>query len=92
MDKGRAGLAIFLLSMLGACSEPRQRLVIPFEVLFGSGTVSCEESGSVLLTDLRFYVSDIRLRDQQGAEHVMSLDDDGQWHGHGHHYHHHIDW
>lgn len=62
-----------------ACSEPTLDVRIPFEVKFSGESISCDEQGDIMLTDLRFYVSEIQLTNSVGANHDLKLDSDGLW-------------
>jgi len=65
---------------LGSCSAPRQSVEIPFELTFGGQQLSCEApAGDISLTDLRFYVHDVRLVTRDGAENPVELLADALW-------------
>lgn len=71
-----------LLSLLfiASCSAPQQDVEIPFEVRFGETSLSCTSGiDGVALTDLRFYVHDIRLVTADNDEHRLTLIDDPLW-------------
>lgn len=52
---------------------------MPFQALFQGAPIGCNESGGVQLTDLRFYVTDIRLTDSEGHRTELTLDADDAW-------------
>jgi uncharacterized repeat protein (TIGR04052 family) len=71
-----------LLSLLfiASCSAPQQDVEIPFEIRFGERSLSCTgDIDGVALTDLRFYVYDIRLVTADNDEHRLTLIDDPLW-------------
>lgn len=73
--------AWFLLpaSLLQACGEPPARVQIPFTAeLFGT-PISCESGGEAQLTDLRFYIHDLRMTDAGGRSQTVELENDGNW-------------
>ena len=74
-------LAIILLvaNLCAACGEPALQVQIPFEARFSTESISCDEQGDIMLTDLRFYVSDIQLTDTTGRAHKFDLDRDDIW-------------
>ncbi|MEZ4322314.1 MAG: metallo-mystery pair system four-Cys motif protein [Myxococcota bacterium] len=78
-------LSVFILPLLGACSQPE-----PFSLAFapvdGGSRVDCDTpivgvgpggSSSVGLADLRFYVSNVRLLDEDGEEVETTFDENG---------------
>lgn len=74
----------FLLCLLAAsvagCGESPARVVIPFVPVFGAERVTCADAaGGVQLSDLRLYVSDIRLVTPDGDFVDVRLDADGPW-------------
>lgn len=70
-------LVTFLIS-LAACSAKRVPVHIDFEASWAGQPVQCEDTG-MALTDLRFFVSNIKLVDADGAEHGLSLTPDESW-------------
>lgn len=71
--------SIPLLLMLG-CSGPPMPVEIPFEVRFGEAPIGCSTAASgFFLTDLRFYVSDIRLITASGEGLPVDLTPDPIW-------------
>ena len=79
-DSSRAlPLSLSLLFICG-CSAPQQDVEIPFEIRFGEAPLSCVgEVGGIALTDLRFYVHDIRLVTADNDERRLTLVDDPLW-------------
>jgi uncharacterized repeat protein (TIGR04052 family) len=72
-------LVLAALSNSG-CSGPQQPVEVPFELRFGSTDISCErDTRKIALTDLRFYVHDLRLLNENGAETVVTLQPDALW-------------
>lgn len=74
-------LTLFLLISLGAACTPSTRDIdIPFSVLFDGEPISCEEPAeSVWLTDLRFYVHDLRLLGPGNQEIPVDFQSDDFW-------------
>lgn len=69
----RALTPISLLLMLG-CSAERMPVEIPFRAQFGDRVIGChDEAPGYSLTDLRFYVYDIRLIQESGREAPLDL-------------------
>jgi uncharacterized repeat protein (TIGR04052 family) len=78
----RAMLArhLFLLFMISACSRPQQAIEIPFEPRFGEQPISCgADATGIALTDLRFYVHDLRLVSTDGTDTPATLLEDPLW-------------
>jgi uncharacterized repeat protein (TIGR04052 family) len=72
-------LSLSLLFIAG-CSAPQQDVEIPFEIRFGETSLSCAgEVGGIALTDLRFYVHDIRLVTADNDERRLTLVEDPLW-------------
>jgi len=66
-----------LILILAACAPKRQAVAIPFVVTFAGQPIGCDPRvGDLALTDLRFFVHDVRLGSD--AE-VSPLADDGLW-------------
>jgi uncharacterized repeat protein (TIGR04052 family) len=66
--------------MTAACGEARQPVTIEFMPQFEQLDVSCEEDAAeVLLTDLRFYVYDVKLTTATGSQAQVRLDDEVPW-------------
>ena len=71
---------LLLAPLLASCSDPQAPLRIAFAPVFDGKTLVCGDSADVVqLTDLRFYVSDIKLVAASGEVVDMQLDADGIW-------------
>jgi cytochrome c peroxidase len=77
MAAGRHGLpcvaaAVWLAAASGGCAHPEIAVEIAFAARLGGEPLACEpaavDRAALSLTDLRFYVSDVRLRDEAGHE------------------------
>lgn len=69
-----------LCVFLASCSAPREPIEIHFQVRYGDRSISCvDDTSPPVLTDLRFYVHDVRLLDAEGLEHPVSLSADPVW-------------
>ena len=65
---------------MAACSEPPANLAIPFAPVFGAWPLDCADDDSgPKLTDLRFYVSDIKLITATGEAVDLQLEPDRIW-------------
>lgn len=65
--------------ILGAsCSEPYLGVKLPFIATWAGETIRCDSS-EIALSDLRFYVSSIELKDRNGRAHPVVLHDNLQW-------------
>jgi uncharacterized repeat protein (TIGR04052 family) len=74
--------ASFVLAALVfcGCSPPQQPVEIPFELKFGGAPLSCDtRAGEIALTDLRFYVHDVRLVTEDGTENPVELLPEPLW-------------
>ena len=74
-----------LLAGLGGCSKPDVSVSIPFAAYFGQEPIACgQDAGPVQLTDLRLYVSEVKVV-REGNQSVpaslqsVSLAADSQW-------------
>jgi uncharacterized repeat protein (TIGR04052 family) len=68
------------LLFIASCSAPQQDVEIPFEIRFGEKSLSCTSGiDGMALTDLRFYVHDIRLVTADNDERRLTLIDDPLW-------------
>jgi uncharacterized repeat protein (TIGR04052 family) len=68
------------LLFIASCSVPQQDVEIPFQIRFGERSLTCtSDIDGVALTDLRFYVHDIRLVTVDNDEHRLTLIDDPLW-------------
>lgn len=75
----RLVLCLLAVSVAG-CGESPARVVIPFVPVFGAERLQCAETaGGVQLSDLRLYVSDIKLVNQSGDLVDVRLDPAGPW-------------
>ncbi|MBT8098365.1 MAG: metallo-mystery pair system four-Cys motif protein [Gammaproteobacteria bacterium] len=72
-----------LLAVLGlsaaACSPQREPISIHFEAQFGGEPLNCGPDQGVQLTDLRFYVYELAIRDADGQRHALDLPDMPPW-------------
>ena len=70
------------LLTLAACSAPQQAVEITFEPRFGEQPISCSSSvADISMTDLRFYVHDLRLLAHDGSEIAVTMVEDPLWQG-----------
>lgn len=70
----------FLAIAMAGCGESPARVVIPFVPVFGAERVACTESaGGTQLSDLRLYVSEIKLLAKGGDFVDLRLETDGPW-------------
>ena len=67
-----------ILINLAACSEKRVPVRLEFAATWGGEPLSCTSVG-LALTDLRFFVSDVRLLDSYGTERPLLLTLDDLW-------------
>lgn len=75
------GTLALSLWIAAACSEPAP-VEIPFAVRFGESEIACgREAEGLALTDLRFYVHDLRLVDGDGRERTLQLASRPVWQG-----------
>jgi uncharacterized repeat protein (TIGR04052 family) len=75
----RALALIPAAATLPACGEPPVPVQIPFIAVFDGVPVSCGAGFDAELTDLRFYIYDVRLTDTAGNEQQLELAADGDW-------------
>jgi uncharacterized repeat protein (TIGR04052 family) len=68
-------MLIALTASLAGCGKESTRVEIPFLANFANAPISCDGSTSPALTDLRFYVHDVRLIDLNEQAHVVQLDE-----------------
>lgn len=68
---------LFAIALI-ACSPPRSPIEVVFDVRFDGSPLGCSAEQRPSLTDLRFYVHDLRLSAAQ-ASHRLALADDGGW-------------
>lgn len=63
-----------------ACAEPREAVEITFAVRYGDARISCTEAvDAVQLSELRFFVHDIRVLHESGQDADFRLVNDGRW-------------
>jgi uncharacterized repeat protein (TIGR04052 family) len=65
--------------LVPACAEPPAQLNIPFAAEFRGVAVECDAGNDVTLSDLRFYVFDVHLRDSAGKMQQLRLSNDDSW-------------
>jgi uncharacterized repeat protein (TIGR04052 family) len=65
--------------LVSACAEPPAQLNIPFAAEFRGVAVECDAGNDVTLSDLRFYVFDVHLRDSAGKMQQLRLSNDDSW-------------
>jgi uncharacterized repeat protein (TIGR04052 family) len=79
----RYPLAILFLPVIlsvQACSKPATPVELGFSVRYGDSNISCTESADgIQLTDLRFFVHNIKLTDPSGADLEFQMADDDRW-------------
>ena len=76
----RVFLLLISCLLTAACESSKESIEIRFEVRFGDTRLTCDASSAVAsLSDLRFYVHDIRLLDESGNELSLALDPDNIW-------------
>ena len=73
-----AGIMSCALAAAG-CARPDTSLSIPFVAEYAGVPVRCAGDAGIQMTDLRFYVSGLRLRDETSSWRQVSLDDDDAW-------------
>jgi len=67
-----------VLLLASSCTQPYLGVKIPFVATWDGEAISCN-SPDVSLSDLRFYVSSIELRETNGKNHRLGLHDDLPW-------------
>lgn len=77
----RAAIAALVsLLPLSGCYGPQQAIEIPFEPRFGAQRFSCDTRvAGMAMTDLRFYVHDLRLLSAGGGETPVTLLENPPW-------------
>lgn len=79
MTGKRTAMALLLLSLCGCTPEPLE-LSVPFSAVYGQHALTCGSAAAAgELTDLRFYVSDVRLYDSDARAVELQLIDDQRW-------------
>jgi uncharacterized repeat protein (TIGR04052 family) len=71
-------LVCTILFILVSCSETRVPVSLEFVATWDGQPLSCSSDG-LALTDLRFYVSDVRLLDSSGTQRQLHLIPDTLW-------------
>jgi uncharacterized repeat protein (TIGR04052 family) len=67
-------LILIPLFLTAACTSDRMPVEIPFRAVFGDRPIDCATPRpEFVLTDLRFYVHDVRLIDERGRETPLEL-------------------
>ena len=66
-------------ALTGSCGTANDRVTIEFTPLYGNESIGCGSSVPIHLTDLRLYLSDIRLIDMHGKSVTVGLEADGLW-------------
>ena len=73
-------IMVLMAAIIAACGEPPANVAIRFAPVFGTRSLACADDDSVpKLTDLRFYVSDIKLITVAGEPVDLQLEPDGLW-------------
>lgn len=70
---GRYVMLFLVIGLIAACGESTSRVEIPFVVSFGGAEIDCDSEMAVKLTDLRFYVHNLRLVTADGEERPLEL-------------------
>ena len=66
--------------LLSSCGEPPRDVVVPFRATLDGASIGCDRrAGGVTLTDLRFYVSDVRLVRRDGRQVPVVMAPRGRW-------------
>lgn len=72
-------LFLIVIAACASCAPERHPVEIRFDVRLDGEPVSCTSVGDRRLTDLRFYVSDVRLHDASGDWQSVALTADDVW-------------
>ena len=76
----RISSILVLAALAVSCGQPRSDVEIVFAARFADESITCSSgSGTVSLTDLRFYVHDVELRSSEGEWRPVTLDIDPTW-------------
>lgn len=76
----RVSLLLIVCLLAAACESSKESIEIQFEARFGDTRLTCDASTAVAsLSDLRFFVHDVRLLDESGNEIRLALDTDNIW-------------
>jgi uncharacterized repeat protein (TIGR04052 family) len=67
---------LLLAAFVAACDEPPVRMQIPFAAVFGELSIACDSATEAQLSDLRFFVYDVRLMDSVGNWQQLEIDSD----------------
>jgi uncharacterized repeat protein (TIGR04052 family) len=71
---------LILLFIISACSRPQQAIEITFVARFGEHPISCgADATGIAMTDLRFYVHDLRLLTTDGTDTPVTMLEDPLW-------------
>ena len=74
---GRYVMLLLVIGLIAACSESTSRVEVPFVAAFDGAEIACDSEAAVKLTDLRFYVHNLRLLSGDGEERPLELVIDG---------------
>lgn len=61
-----------------ACTSPETAVQLRFASTWDGAPIDCD-SAPISLSDLRFFVSNVRLLDTEGREHVLTMSDEPPW-------------
>lgn len=87
MRFGLLTLTAFLAVSVAAYGQNREKVVINFEAVVGDRLFDCKEShegigttaSKMTVTDLRFYVENVRLIGKDGRETPVAIENDGRF-------------
>ncbi len=69
----RFAMAIPAAGWLAACSEAPSAIEVPFAATYAGAPLGCAGDADVAMTDLRFYVHNLRIEDANGRFHQIEL-------------------
>ena len=76
----RRGVHLLVVLGLTACAPPESPLDIRFDARSGGAAIRCNTPSALLhMTDLRFYVSEIELVQEDGTSAPVTLSEDNRW-------------
>jgi len=75
----RIATALLAVSLLQSCGPAPRNLRISFVATYSGVPLLCDGDASIHLSDLRFYVYDVRLRDSAGRQVPLQLRTDSAW-------------
>ncbi|MFQ5610047.1 MAG: MbnP family protein, partial [Woeseiaceae bacterium] len=79
MTPGR-GVWLLAVFCVTACAPPQDTFTIPFEAWLAGAPADCaSDRVGPAMSDLRFYVSDVRLHNVDGTETPLQLVENGRW-------------